>query len=180
MRASFCLRFFVSLASCSLLGLIGLTSFSGCSHYQLGTSGHLAWNTIYVAPVQTKALISQSQAILTTQIRTALANDGRVSLANAAADADVTLTVTIVNYQREVATVRTGDTGLARSFTVTLSVVATLRDNHTGKLLFEKRPIQAQRDVFTDSGLEQSEYQMLPILAELISGKVAHAVLDVW
>lgn len=161
-----------------LLALAALLTF-GCAHYRLGTAGRLDWATIYVAPVQTKALIPQAQAIFSTQIREALAKDGRVSLANGDA-ADVTLTVTLVDYRREVATVRAGDTGLARSFTLTLDAVATLRDNRSGKILFEKRPIQAQRDVFTDGGQQQAEYQMLPILAEVIAGKVAHAVLDVW
>lgn len=180
MRAIFRPRFFGPAASALLLAVAALGALTGCSHYRLGTAGQLGWRTIYVAPVQTRTSLPQAQAILTTQIREALAHDGRAALANSPDAADVSLTVTATDYQREVATVRAGDTGLARSFTVTLSVVATLRDNRSGKILFERRPIQAQRDVFTDSGLEQSEYQMLPILATVISDKVAHAVLDVW
>jgi hypothetical protein len=178
------MRAFFSLRSIPLHWLLSFTAalslLSGCSHYRLGTSGQLGWSTIYVEPVQTKALLPQAQAIFSTQIREAIAKDARASLALSPDAADVTLTVTIADYRREVATVRAGDTGLARSFTVTLDAFATLRDNRTGKILFEKRPIQAQRDVFTDGGQQQAEYQMLPILAEVIAGKVAHAVLDVW
>jgi hypothetical protein len=34
--------------------------------------------------------------------------------------------------------------------------------------------------VFTDSGLVPSEYQALPLLAELLAGETVHAVLDTW
>ena len=157
-----------------------ITLFSGCAHYRLGTEGKLTWTTLYVAPVQNKALLPQAQAILSTQIREAFLRDGRVTLVNAPEAADVSLSVVIADYHREVATVRAGDTGLARSFTVTLGVVATLRDNRSGQVLFDQRPIEAQRDVFTDAGQNQAEYQMLPVLAEVVAGKVTHAALDVW
>jgi hypothetical protein len=83
-------------------------------------------------------------------------------------------------YRRDIAAVREDDTGLARKFNVTLGALCTLRDNRNGKLIFENRPVNAVREVFTDSGQLQSEYQTLPLLAEALALRVAHAALDVW
>lgn len=152
----------------------------GCSHYQLGSGQGRAFRTLYVEPVANKTMVPQSQALLSTRLREAFARDGRVQLVNTAADADATLTVVLNDYRRDVAAVREDDTGLARKFNVTLGASCTLRDNRAGRALFENRPISAVREVFTDSGLLQSEYQTLPLLAEALSAKVIHAALDVW
>ena len=86
----------------------------------------------------------------------------------------------INDYHREVAAVREGDTGLARKFNVTLGATCTLRDNRTGQALFENRSVSAVREVFTDSGQLQAEYQTLPLLADALATKVVHTALDVW
>ena len=103
-----------------------------------------------------------------------------MQLANSAGGADATLHVVINDYHREVAAVREGDTGLARKFNVTLGALCTLRDNRTGKAIFENRPISAVREVFTDSGQLQADYQTLPLLSDALAAKVVHTALDVW
>lgn len=153
---------------------------TGCAHYQLGTGAKPAFRTLYVEPVANRTMLPQSQPLLSTRLRETFARDARVSLVNAAAGADATLTVVIHDYHRDIAAVREGDTGLARKFNVTLGALCTLRDNRTGRMIFENRPITAVREVFTDSGQLQSEYQTLPLLADALALKVAHAALDVW
>jgi len=153
---------------------------AGCANYQLGTGTALAFRTLYIEPVGNQTQLPQSQPLLSTRLRETFARDGRVALTNSASAADATLTVVINLYQREVAVVREGDTGLARKFNVTLGAICTLRENRTGRLIFENRPITAMREVFTDSGQLQAEYQTLPLLAEALSAKVAHAALNVW
>jgi hypothetical protein len=165
----------------SALGLlIAIFCFSGCSHYQLGTGGKLSFATLYVAPVANKSLLPQAQAIVSNMLREELLHDGRVTLVNSPEAADATLTLVLNDYHRDVATVQSGDTGLAREFALTLAATITLHDNRIGKDLFEKRPITAVRDAYTDSGQLQSEYQTLPLLAGVLAKKAAHAVLDVW
>ncbi len=152
----------------------------GCAHYQLGTGSAPAFRTLHLEPVANQTLLPQSQPILSTRLREAFLRDARITLVNSAAGADATLTVVISDYRREIATVREGDTGLARKFNVTLGTTCTLRDNRTGKALWEKRLINATREVFTDSGQLQSEYQALPLLAEALSARVLQAALDAW
>ncbi|HWA85797.1 MAG TPA: LPS assembly lipoprotein LptE [Opitutus sp.] len=158
----------------------GLLFVTACSHYQLGTGGKLAFSTVYVAPARNTSRLPQAQAILTTQVREALAQDGRVALANSPQAADATLEIVIRDYHRDVASVRETDTGLARKFTLTLAVDCTLRDNRNGTVYFANRPIDTQRDAFVDGGQLQAEYQTVPLLAESIAKKITRAVLDVW
>jgi hypothetical protein len=160
--------------------LLSVLFATGCANYQLGTGASPSFRTLYVEPVANTTMLPQSQPLLSTRLRESIARDGRVQLANSAAGAEATLTVVLNVYRREVAAVREGDTGLARKFNVTLGAVCTLRDNRSGKFIFENRAVTAVREVFTDSGQLQSEYQTLPLLAEALSLKVAHAALDVW
>ncbi len=171
-----------------LLSAACLCGLVGCSHYQLGTGGKLSFTTLYVEPVENKTFLPQARAILSTQIREAFERDGRVQLVNSAEAADATLEITIRDYHRDVSSVRENDTGLARKYALTLGVVCTLHDNRKGADLFTGRTITAQRDAFTDPDLPsdryggqlQSEFQVLPLLAEALAKKVTHSVLDVW
>jgi hypothetical protein len=151
-----------------------------CSNYRLGTGATPAFQSLYISPVENRTLLPQSQALLSTQLRESFARDGRIRLVNSREAADATLSVVINDYHRDVAASRIDDTGLARKFNVTLGVLCTLNDRRTGKPLFENRPASVQREVFTDSGQLQAEYQTLPLLAESLAGKVVHATLDVW
>jgi hypothetical protein len=163
----------LSLIACVLL-------VTGCANYRLGTGATPTFGTLYVEPVANKTLLPQSQALLSTRLRESFARDARVQLVNSPGAADATLVVIISDYHRDVAAVREGDTGLARKFNVTLGATCTLRDNRTGKALFENRPITAVREVFTDSGQLQAEYQTLPLLADALAAKVVHTALDTW
>jgi hypothetical protein len=159
--------------------ILALVSIPGCAHYQLGTGGAPAFRTLYVEPVASRTLLPQSRALLSTQLRETFLRDGRVTLVNSAAEAEATLTVVINDFHRDVVTAREDDTGRARKFNETLGALCTLRDR-TGKVLFENRPITAVREVFTDGGQLQAEYQVLPLLADAFAGKVVHSALDAW
>jgi hypothetical protein len=163
----------------------------GCAHYRLGAGPAPSFETLYVEPARNKTNIAQSQAMLSTMIREAFVRDGRVSVVDSASDADATLEVTLVAYKRVNAANREDDIGLARKFTLHLTASCRLRDNRTGKLLFDGRLIEVQREAFTDNGLGlvpfgtsndqlQSEYNTFPLLAGALSDRVTHAVLDVW
>ncbi len=163
--------------TCLLSSVVWLT---GCANYRLGTGSTLKFSTLYVTPVTSEALIPQARVLVTTQIREALLRDGRVTLVDSPEAADATLNVSLHSYGRTVAVSRTDDTGLARRFDVKLEARATLIDNRTKQPYFAQRPIEATRGVFTDSGLVPSEYEALPLLAEILGKEAVHAVLDTW
>lgn len=164
----------------TLAALACLLFVAGCANYQLGPGATPSFRTLYVEPVANKTMLPQSEALVSTRLREALARDARVQLVNSPAGADATLRIVLNEYRRDIAAVREGDTGLARKFNVTLGAACTLRDNRARRFLFEDRSISAVREVFTDSGQLQSEYQTLPLLADALAAKLVHAALDVW
>jgi Lipopolysaccharide-assembly len=160
-----------------------------CSHYSLGTQGKLNFTSVYIEPVGNKSSLRQAQEIISEQLRSALEKDGRVTLVNSPQAADVTLTVTLSNFRRDVSAVRETDTGLASKFTLTLESVCALSDNRTHTVLFQNRHVSVEASSFTDKGIpaitgpgnqQQSEYNTVPILAQELADKVSHVVLDVW
>jgi outer membrane lipopolysaccharide assembly protein LptE/RlpB len=167
------------LALAGLATLVAGLVLPACTHYRLGTGGELAFHSLYVEPVTSETLLPQARALLGAQLREAFLRDGRVALVNSAEAAGATLHVSLKSYVREATVARTDDTGLARKFALTLTAECTLR-TRDHKVLFEKRPILAQRDDYTDQGQLQAEYQTLPLLAETLAQNVTHAVLDVW
>lgn len=162
------------------LCLAGILLLSGCANYRLGTGGKIGFRTLYVAPVVNESHSPQTVAIVSTQLREAFLHDPRIILVNTQEEADATLTVRLVGYDREVQTVQRNDTGLARKFDITLNAEATLRDNRENKAVFEKRKVQAVRQVFTDGGQLQAEYQNIPLLAETLARNTVGATLDTW
>jgi hypothetical protein len=163
----------------------------GCGHYQMGAGPAPSFATIYIEPAKNKTTLAQSRELVSTMVREAFIRDGRVELVDSQKDADVSLQVTLVRYRRDNAANREDDNGLARKFTIKLTASCSLRDNRTGRMLFDGRQIEVQREAFTDNGLGlvpfgtsndqlQSEYNTLPLLAQLLADKVTHAVLDVW
>ncbi len=164
-----------------LLALVaGLIALTGCSHYQLGTGSSPSFRTLYIAPVGNTAGMPQAVAIVTTQLRETFARDGRVTLAASADEADTVLEIDLVSYQRGVLTSLPGDTGLARKFEIVLLANATLRDQRNDQPLFENRRLRVERQIFTDSGQLQAEYQIVPLLAETLAQNARSAVLDTW
>ncbi len=157
-----------------------LLLLGGCAHYRLGTGGAQKFQTLFIAPVTSETLIPQARVLVTTQVREALLRDARVTLVDSPEAADATLQLALIGYDRLVAVARADDTGLARRYDVTLRAVATLTDNRTKQPIFTKRPVQAQRGVFTDSGLVPAEYETLPLLAEQLAKETVHTVLDTW
>ncbi|MEI6862249.1 MAG: LPS assembly lipoprotein LptE [Verrucomicrobiota bacterium] len=160
---------------CSLVFAAG-----GCAHYHLGTGTAPAFTSLYLAPVQNRAGVSQATAIISTQLREAFLRDGRIALATSPAQADAVLTVTLISYGRETLTALARDTGLARKLGLTLEATASLTEQRTGRVLFAQRPLHAVRQAFTDSGQLESESDAMPLLAEQLGQAAAHSVLDRW
>jgi len=162
---------------------------TSCSHYTLGTEGKLSFTSIYIEPVANKSSLPQAQEIISEKLRSVFEKDGRVTLVNSPQAADVTLTVILRNFRRDVSAVRETDTGLASKFTLTLESVCALSDNRTHSVLFQNRLVSVEASSFTDKGIpaivgpgnqQQSEYNTVPVLAQELADKVSHVVLDVW
>ncbi|HEX2861746.1 MAG TPA: LPS assembly lipoprotein LptE [Lacunisphaera sp.] len=164
----------------TILVLFTILGFSGCTGYRLGTGAEPKFATLYIAPVKSEALVPQARTLVTTAVREAFIRDGRVALVNTPGEAEAVLEITLSGYGRTETVARSDDTGLGRRFDVSLTAFATLTDNRAKQPYFSRRTLDAKRGAFTDSGLVPSEYQALPLLAELLATEAVHAALDTW
>ncbi len=153
---------------------------AGCAQYRLGTGAAPAFRSLHVAPADSRIALPQGAALLSSRLRETLLRDGRVDLRPSPADAEAALTLTLVDYRREIAAARGDDTGLARKFNVTLTAACTLRDPRTGRNLWADRRISVRREVFTDSGQLQAEYQALALLTEALAARITSDLLESW
>lgn len=165
---------------------------AACSHYRLGTGVERDYESIFIAPVDTNAVLPQSTAVLSTQIREAFIRDGRLRVVNTPDEADAVLRVQLASLRRDSLTRLPTDSGLSRKFGLVLEATATLRDPKGEKTWFADRRLLVERQVFTDDGsaagptfLEpvqqtQAEYAIVPTLGENLATQVKSAVLDTW
>ena len=153
---------------------------TGCAHYRLGTDSAPAFRSLHVAPADSRIALPQGAALLSARLRESLLRDARVELRPDLAGADAALTVTLVDYRRELAAARADDTGLARKFNVTLTAACTLRDPRSGRVLWSERRISVRREVFTDSGQLQAEYQAVALLTEALAARITSDLLENW
>jgi outer membrane lipopolysaccharide assembly protein LptE/RlpB len=162
-----------------LAGLTLATLLGGCAHYRLGTGSAPAFRSVHIAPVDSRLALPQAAALLSTRLREAVLRDARVEL-RPDSGAEAALTVTLVDYRREIAAARADDTGLARKFNVTLTAACTLRDPRTGRATWTDRRISVRREMFTDSGQLQAEYQALALLTEALAARITSDLVETW
>lgn len=178
------------------LALVAFAVFgAACAHYRLGTGVERDFESIFIAPVDTNAVIPQSAAVLSTQIREAFLRDGRLRVVNTPEEADAVLTIKLDKLRRETLTSLPTDAGLARTFGLVLDASATLRDPKGQKTWFADRALHVERQIFTNDGTSvttkdgtflvpqqqtQAEYAIVPNLGEDLAARAKAAVLDTW
>jgi outer membrane lipopolysaccharide assembly protein LptE/RlpB len=168
---------------------------SACSHYRLGTGVTRDFESIFIAPVETNAVVPQSAALFTTQIRESFIRDGRLRVVNTPDEADAILSIELTKFRRDKLTSLPTDSGLARTFGLVLDASATLRDVKGEKTWFADRTLRVERQIFTGDGTSvtspdgpyqvpnqqtQAEYTIVPVIGEDLAAKAKSAVLDTW
>lgn len=175
------------------LGALALTLLvlAGCQSYKLGHPAELPFATIFVEPAQNQSFAPQAQALVSAKVRQAILRDSRVTLVADRAKADVTLAITLTDYQRIAASRDSNDTEVALDYDLTLQALLSLRDQNSGSYLFENRPVEARRQAFVNDvfapaaapdtqGFVQAEYQAMPGLADDLATAIANLVLGAW
>jgi outer membrane lipopolysaccharide assembly protein LptE/RlpB len=180
------------------LAALALAAFAvfgaACSHYRLGTGVEREFHTLFIAPVDANAVLPQSSALLSTQIREAFIRDGRLRLVNSPDEAEAILTVKLASLRRESLTSLPADAGLTRKYGLALDAVATLREANGEKTWFADRRLRVERQIFTDDGRlplaapaslrpsqqTQAEFAIVPSLGEDLAERLKSAVLDTW
>jgi hypothetical protein len=160
--------------------LVGSLFLAACASYHAGTpENDLKGSSIYVAPAKNDSLAPQAQALVTDAVVKAILTDGSLTVTRAA-DADLTLEITLVDYDRHSLSKNKLDTGLSRNETITLDALITLKDNHTGKAIFTNRKVHADGQAFFDNGQTSAERDAMPKLARELSERILTELIGQW
>ncbi len=164
-----------------LPAVVGALVLSGCSHYSLGPTAKLDFQSLYIAPVTSRAMVAQAVEPVTNQLRETMLQEG-LRLARTQADADATLEVQLVDYPRGIAATQQGNSLNAQSYSLTLVAKSNLVDNRNGQVYFENRQIEVTQEAFVQNGISfnESEYQSVAQLSRDLAVKIKDAVVSTW
>lgn len=157
-----------------------LLIFSGCQNYRLGAGGELPFKRIYVAPVINRSLAPQAQAQVSDQIIRQLMRDNRLTVVSDPTAADAELTVTLIDYRRNVAATSERDTFIGQSFELELLATVTLTNTRDGLDYFADRPVVAEVNAMAEGGFQANEYQAMPALARDLATRIVTQVTATW
>jgi hypothetical protein len=154
-------------------GFMGiLLSMAGCSRYHLGFPvKDASFKTIYVAPAINKAFVSQAQSTLTRQVREEILRNGYLKLLGKD-EADVVLEMTIVQYGRSIGAVYESDPDTAKTLSLNLTVVCSLKDTKKGRYLFRDQSVSYSLSISANDYAQCIEYQRLPQLTREVAKKI--------
>lgn len=164
---------------------------SGCQSYRLGHPAELPYETMFVEAVANESYAPQAQAVLSAHLREQIIRDGRVRLVAKRANADVILAVTLVSYERNVATRNSQDTEIAQDFDLMLTAGVSIYDQRENKHLLQGRLVEQTANAFLNNifaaqntldtqSLVQAEHQAIPQLSRDLAVKIANEVLGTW
>lgn len=163
-----------------ITAILALGLLAACSHYRLGQPGELPFTTLYVPPVKNQSYAPQVQAMLTQQLIASLQEQQAIRIVSQPGAADATLEVTITDYRRDVASTQQGDTFLAQSFSLIMDASVTLKNNRTGQIYMNGRPLQASQQAFITGGFQPSEYEAMVVLTQKLADQITNNVTSVW
>lgn len=161
---------FKNVCTLSFIGI--LLSMTGCSRYHLGFPvNHASFKTIYVAPAINKAFVSQAQSTLTRQVREEILRNGYLKLRRKG-EADVVLEMTIVQYGRSIGAVYESDPDSAKTLSLNLTVLCSLKDTRQGHYLFKDQSVNYSLSISANDYAQCIEYQRLPQLTREVAKKI--------
>lgn len=165
------------------LAIIGATLsliLGGCASYQTGSPDALPYSSVSVSPPRNLSSLPQMEGPLNAAVRQAILQSGSLTLANES-NADAILEITVIDVRREIAAVTSSDVGRGRKFELVANVDFSLKKPGDAGLFFiEKQPFSIKRDIYSDSGLVDSEYQAVPEISRQIAERLAELLVDRW
>jgi len=165
-------RLFSSLAG------IGLAlAWGGCA-YHLGptggqTSGH---RSVQIQPFINRTIEPRLVSALGQAMRQQIQRDGTFRL-ETRGEADIVVTGTIVNYDRQFITVKAGDALTPRDYRIVIAARIVARERVTGKVLLD-RELVGRTEVRAGADLHSAEREAIPMAAEFLATSATSLLAD--
>jgi hypothetical protein len=151
---------------------------AGCAGYKLGPTNGLeaGSRTIQINPPVNKTFEPRLAVELNQQLRKQLQRDGTYRL-ETRGDGDVTVTTTILRYEKIGESFQPRDTLTVRDYRVRLFAHVTAYDRVSGKNILD-REFRGQTTVRPGGDQSSAERQAMPLLTEDLARNIASALVD--
>jgi hypothetical protein len=158
--------------------ILSCLTFGGCG-YRVGTLNSPDYRSVAVPIFRNDSTVPQIHAQITSAIIKRLHTDAAPRVAPEP-EADVVLSGAVVEVERTPLRFQRLNQSVAREYRLTVTVIASLRDRRTGKMIFEHARFTGQTDYFIGSDLQAAEAQAMPLAAENLARKIAARVAEGW
>jgi hypothetical protein len=165
-----------------LAGLLLTVVLSGCAGYRVGDiSGRnlQGVHSVYVPMVKNVSLEADLQAIVTDAIIQRFNSDGTLEV-NQSENADSELDVTISDVKRSAIASSTSNILVTAQYQLTIEAKATYVNRRLGRKIFENIGVSGVTTYFTQSDIQESERQALPLAAQDLANNTVKLVTEGW
>jgi len=161
-----------------LLFAVSLFLFAGCAGYRLGpTNGEKAGaRSIKVVPFLNETLEPRLSEPVAFALRRRLQQDGTYRL-ETSDDADLTVTGTIIRFERSELAFQPRDVQTVRDYYLTLYAQIVVVDRLNGKTTLN-RQVHGRTAIRVGSDLASAERQAVPLLAADLAKNVTSIIVD--
>lgn len=160
-----------------LAAIASAALLSACASYQPGAAPPPPFRSLAIAPVTVQAYAPQAGPLLHRHLANAFKlSSGGISVTSSGS-AEAILEVSLVGYDRHLRATRTDDTGLGRSFDITVSAEVTLRSADGATVWLDRASVSVSDPAYALGPLTQAEEQLLPPLAERLAQRIRDQVL---
>lgn len=159
------------------LALVGCALFAGCA-YRVGPTSTLNVRSIAVPNFKNATYEPRISVQITDAIIKRLQTDGSMKVVGEEA-ADATLTGTITNWRRYGLRYSRNNVLIPSEYRLTVTALATLTDNRTGKQLVNGAFTGTTTYFFGDD-LAQAERQALSLAADDLARRITDRIVDAW
>jgi len=150
---------------------------AACTSYQPGAAPPPPFRSLGIAPVSVQAYAPQSGPLLHRHLASVFLRTPGDLRITTPASAEAILEVVLVGYDRRLRTTRSDDTGLGRSFDITVTAEVTLRSADGSIRWLDAESVSVSDPAYAAGPLAQAEEQLLPALAERLAQRIRDQVL---
>jgi hypothetical protein len=165
-----------------LTGLLLVFVLSGCAGYRLGDiSGRnlQGVHSVYVPVVKNVSLEPDLQVIATDAIIQRFNSDGTLEV-NQNGNADSELDVTIDSVSRSAIASSVTNILVTSQYQLTINAKVTYVNRRLGRKIFENVSVSGVTTYFTQSDIQESERQALPLAAQDLANSTVKLVTEGW
>ncbi len=166
----------------ALAALLLVFVLSGCAGYRVGNiSGRnlQGVRSVYVPVAKNASLEADLQVILTNAIIQRFNDDGTLEV-NQNENADSELDVTIASVIRSATASSTSNILVTEEYQLTITAKVTYVNRRLGRKIFENVSVTGTTTFFSQSDLEESERQALPLATQDLAQNTVKLVTEGW